>query len=53
MFAGYLITPVLSEVFSSLALLRCQLSGNVPENIFVTFLQRLKRLEEFRNHLSI
>ena len=31
---------MLSEVFSSLALLRSQLSANGPENIFVTFVQR-------------
>ena len=51
MFAGHLRTPVISEVLSSLALLRSQLSANGPENIFVTFVQRSASKSEFRNYL--
>ena len=53
MFAGHLRTPVISEVLSSLALLRSQLSANGLENIFVTFVQRATTKTEFRNYLLI
>ena len=43
---------MLSEVFSSLALLCSQLSANGPKNIFVTFIQRAVSKTEFRNHLN-
>ena len=38
---------MLSEVLSSLALLRSQLSANGPENIFVTFASALNRYAYF------
>ena len=42
--------PVLSEVFSSLALLYSQLSANGLKNIFVTFVQRRLSKIEVRNY---
>ena len=42
---------MLSEVLSSLALLRSQLSANGPENIFVTFVQRKHSKNQFCNCL--
>ena len=47
MFVGRLRTPVISEIFSSLALLRSQLSANGPENLFVTFYNEFRILLSF------